>query len=264
MKILSYLAAGEQRFGELRDGRVHDIGTDPFRPTEPASTGTPVGELELTWPLPRPGKIVCVGLNYRDHAAEAGLPVPESPVVFTKFTTSIVGPGADIVLPADAPEKVDWEVELGVVIGHRARDVAEADALDHVFGYTALNDVSARDLQQSEGQWVRCKSFDTFCPMGPAVVTADEVADPQALAVRTRLNGDTVQDSSTSQMVFGVAELVSRLSRDLTLEPGDVIATGTPPGVGVAMDPPRFLRPGDVIEVEVEHVGVLTNHVVAK
>lgn len=230
---------------------------------ETARDGTPgpLGAEQLRAPVPRPGKIVCVGLNYRDHAAETGKPLPEEPVLFAKFANSVVGDCAVVSLPA-ATSEVDWEAELGVVVGTRASRVTVADALGHVAGYTCLNDLSARDLQRRGGQWTRGKAIDGFLPMGPQLVTGDEVGDPQDLAICCRLNGTPVQESSTAQMVFGVAQLVSYISQTLTLEPGDVIATGTPPGVGMAMSPPRFLRPGDVLEVQIEKLGTLTTTIV--
>lgn len=217
--------------------------------------------MNLTAPL-RPGKIVCVGLNYRDHAEESGQPVPTTPVLFAKLPSSVIGHLDDIVLPTMS-DQVDYEAELAVVIGRRTQKVGVADALDHVLGYTCLNDVSARDLQFADGQWVRAKSLDTFCPIGPHVVPADEIPDPQALAIRCVVNGEVVQDSSTKEMVFGVAELVSFISQGITLEEGDVIATGTPPGVGFARTPPVFLQPGDRVRVEIDGVGVLENGVVS-
>jgi 2-keto-4-pentenoate hydratase/2-oxohepta-3-ene-1,7-dioic acid hydratase in catechol pathway len=206
------------------------------------------------------GKIVCVGMNYRDHAAEAGLDVPERPVLFAKWPNALIGPGDPIVVPAFTSE-VDYEAELGVVIGRRVRDVDAGEALDAVAGYVCVNDVSARDVQFSDGQWTRAKSFDTFCPVGPRLVPAEEVPDPQALRIRCLVNGEVMQDSSTAQMVFGVAEIVAHASRGMTLEPGDLIATGTPAGVGFTRRPPIFLRPGDEVTVEIEGVGTLTNPV---
>ena len=211
-------------------------------------------------PMERPGKIVCVGLNYRDHATESGLDLPERPLLFAKWQTSLIGPGEDIVLPALSDE-VDFEAELGVVIGRPARSVSVDEALEHVAGYICVNDVSARDVQMRDGQWTRGKSFDTFCPVGPAVVSAQEVADPQALRIRCLVNGEALQDSSTAEMVFGVAEVIAFVSEAISLEPGDLIATGTPAGVGFAREPPVFLRDGDEVTVEIESVGALTNRV---
>jgi 5-carboxymethyl-2-hydroxymuconate isomerase len=211
----------------------------------------------------RPGKIVAIGLNYLDHVREAGMAVPERPLVFAKFPSSVIGPDQEIVIDPAVTGRVDWEVELAVVIGRRASHVAAADALDHVFGYAVANDVSARDVQFDDGQWVRGKSLDTFCPLGPVVVTADELPDPQALGLRTRVNGELVQDSTTAEMVFGVAELIAFCSASFTLEPGDLLLTGTPWGCGEFMQPPRSLRAGDVVEVEVDGIGRLRNPVVA-
>lgn len=211
-----------------------------------------------------PGKIVAIGLNYLDHIRESGQAAPERPLVFAKFPSSLIGTGAPIRLPLELTSRVDWEVELAVVIGTRARDVAEADALGHVFGYTVANDVSARDLQFADGQWVRAKSLDSFCPLGPEIVTADEIPDPQALRLRCRVNGEVMQDASTALMVFGVAELISFCSRSFTLDPGDVLLTGTPWGCGEFMEPKRSLAPGDVVECEVEGIGVLRNPVEAR
>ncbi len=217
----------------------------------------PLDRRALLAPVPRPGKIICVGLNYRDHAAETGKAVPAEPVLFAKYANSVVADGAVVPIPAETVE-ADWEAELGVVIGARASRVSVEDALGYVAGYTCMNDLSARDLQRSGGQWTRGKAIDGFLPMGPWLLTADEVPDPQQLSIVCRLNGEVVQSSTTSQMVFGVAELVSVISATLTLEPGDCIVTGTPPGVGMARTPPRFLEDSDVLEVEIDGLGVLT------
>ena len=210
-------------------------------------------------PFERPGKVVGVGMNYRDHAAEARLDVPARPIFFGIWTSSLVGPGDAILLPSFSDE-VDYEAELALVIGERARNVPVERALDVVAGYAPFNDVSARELQFQDGQWTRAKSLDTFSPVGP-LVPASAVGDPQALRIRCLLNGKPLQDSSTSEMVFSVAELVSALSHGVTLEPGDLIATGTPAGVGFARRPPVYLRPGDEVTVEIERVGTLTNPV---
>jgi 2-keto-4-pentenoate hydratase/2-oxohepta-3-ene-1,7-dioic acid hydratase in catechol pathway len=213
-------------------------------------------------PIERPQKIICVGLNYRDHAEEQGVAVPEQPILFAKWPNTLVGPGEPIVLPAIS-EKVDYEAELGVVIGSRVRNVSAESALEAVRGYICVNDVSARDLQFSDGQWTRGKSPDTFCPVGPRLVPASEVPDPQALAIRALLNGKPMQDSTTANMIFGVAEIIAFASQTITLEPGDLIATGTPAGVGVFRDPPVFLQPGDEITIEIDGIGALTNPVQA-
>jgi 2,4-didehydro-3-deoxy-L-rhamnonate hydrolase len=211
-------------------------------------------------PIDRPQKIVCVGLNYRDHAEEQGSPLPERPILFAKWPNTLIGPGEPIVLPP-ITQKVDYEAELGVVIGARVRGASRENALEAVAGYVCLNDVSARDLQFSDGQWVRGKSPDTFCPVGPELVRAAEVPDPQNLKIRAILNGEVMQDSSTANMVFGVAEIVAFVSEAITLEPGDLIATGTPAGVGAFRDPPVFMQPGDEITIEIAGVGSLTNPV---
>jgi 2-keto-4-pentenoate hydratase/2-oxohepta-3-ene-1,7-dioic acid hydratase in catechol pathway len=216
------------------------------------AAGAPeLGGAVLGPPLRRPSKIVCVGLNYRDHAAESALELPEQPLLFAKFPSSLIGPGDPISWPTGVTEQVDWEAKLAVVMGRDGR----------AFGYTVANDVSARDLQFGDGQWTRGKSLDTFCPVGPAVVTADEVPDPQALRVLARVNGETLQDAPTSDMVFGVAEILAHCSRSFTLLPGDLVLTGTPPGVGAFRSPPVFLKAGDEVEMEVEGVGVLANPV---
>jgi 5-carboxymethyl-2-hydroxymuconate isomerase len=209
--------------------------------------------------IERPGKIVAIGLNYMDHAKESGTEPPERPLVFAKFPTAVINHEEQIRIPRKLTERVDWEVELAVVMGREATRVSGKEALSYVRGYTVANDVSARDLQFSDGQWVRAKSLDTFCPLGPRVVELD---DPQNLKLATRVNGETMQDSNTSQMIFGVAELISFCSHSFTLEPGDLILTGTPWGVGEFMDPKRSLRDGDVVECEIEGIGVLRNPVV--
>jgi 2-keto-4-pentenoate hydratase/2-oxohepta-3-ene-1,7-dioic acid hydratase in catechol pathway len=219
--------------------------------------------VRLLPPMPDPRKIVCLGLNYRDHAAESGVPVPKEPILFSKYATALVGPTDPIVLPSVSHE-VDYEAELVIVVGKRGRHIAPDAAAAYVAGYTVGHDVSARDWQlKKEGrQWMVGKTFDTFAPTGPWLVTPDEVPDPHALPIRLRLNGQTMQDSSTSQMVFGVGPTLAYLSQVFTLEPGDLIFTGTPPGVGFARKPPVFLKGGDVVEVEIEGLGMLRNPVV--
>jgi 2-keto-4-pentenoate hydratase/2-oxohepta-3-ene-1,7-dioic acid hydratase in catechol pathway len=215
------------------------------------------GNLDV--PLRRFAKVACVGLNYADHIRETGLEAPARPLIFAKFASSVVAGGVPIRWPEGLTTQVDWEAELTVVIGRRMRDVAPEQALDGVFGYTVANDVSARDLQFADVQWVRAKSIDTFCPLGPVVVTADEFGDPQAKGIVSRVNGEVMQDSNTSEMIFSAAEIISFLSHSCTLEPGDLILTGTPWGVGGFRTPPIFLEAGDVVEVEVEGIGVLSN-----
>ncbi len=221
--------------------------------------GAPLDQVELMAPIPRPGKIACAGVNYRLHATEQNHEPPDHPIMFAKFATAVVGNGAEIRWSSHLTQAVDFEAELAVVIGRTCRRVTTADALGYVAGYTCLNDVSARDLQYSDRQFVRSKSLDTFAPMGPWLVTADEIPDPQVLSIRCLVNGEVMQDSSTSDMVFGVAELVSFCSQAFTLEPGDVIATGTPGGVGWFREPKRMLRDGDEVVVEIEGIGRLVN-----
>jgi 2,4-didehydro-3-deoxy-L-rhamnonate hydrolase len=216
----------------------------------------------MSAPIPRPGKIVCVGLNYKDHAEEQGAELPAAPLLFAKFTTALIGPGDPIVIPPGVT-KCDYEAELGVVIGTTVRNASKENAFDAVAGYLVANDVSARDLQFADGQWTRGKSPDTFCPVGPLVAAAD-VPDPHALKIRAILNGDTVQDSTTANLIFGIDEVISYVSRTSTLEAGDLILTGTPAGVGVFRDPPRLLAPGDEITIEIDGVGSLTNPVVGE
>jgi 2-keto-4-pentenoate hydratase/2-oxohepta-3-ene-1,7-dioic acid hydratase in catechol pathway len=263
------LVSFEGGFGRVEDGKVVPMGPSLLDwlayGTQGVATGTPrpLAEVRLLAPVPRPGKVLCVGLNYRDHAKETGKAIPSEPVLFSKFASSVVGPGADVLVPPEAG-KVDYEAELAVVIGRRASRVATADALDHVAGYTCANDVSSRSLQFLSGQWLLGKAIDTFLPLGPYLVTADEVPDPQALGIRCLVNDELVQSSTTGEMIFGVAELVSYASRTITLEPGDLLVTGTPSGVGMAADPPRFLGPGDRMRVEIDGLGQLDNTIRAR
>jgi len=228
-----------------------------------STSALPRSAVRLLPPVPRPGKIVAIGLNYKDHSIESGAAAPpKSPIIFAKFTTSIAGPEDSIVIPVGDPN-VDYEAELAVVIGRRGKAIPAAHAFDYVAGYMPLNDVSARVWQFGDKQWVRGKSCDTFCPTGPYLTTLDEVPDPHALAIHARVNGVTMQDSHTSRMIFRVPELIEFTSASITLEPGDIIATGTPEGVGAFRKPPVFLKHGDVVEVEIEKLGVLRNLVVA-
>lgn len=212
-------------------------------------------------PIERPGKIVCVGLNYRDHAEEQGVELPKEPLLFAKWPNALIGPGEAIVIPP-LVTKADYEAELGVVIGARVKGVSKENALEAVRGYLCANDVSARDLQFADGQWTRGKSVDTFCPVGP-LVPASEVPDPHDLRIRAIVSGEVLQDSTTANLIFGVDEIISHVTRTITLEPGDLILTGTPAGVGVFRDPQRLLRPGDEVTIEIERLGSLTNPVVA-
>jgi 2-keto-4-pentenoate hydratase/2-oxohepta-3-ene-1,7-dioic acid hydratase in catechol pathway len=218
---------------------------------------------KLLPPIPRPHKIVCLGLNYRDHAAESGAPIPKEPVLFSKYSTALIGHEAAIVLPPVSQE-VDYEAELVIVVGKRGRPATPEEARSYIAGYTVGHDVSARDwqLRKDQKQWMAGKTFDTFAPTGPHLVTADEVPDPHNLGIRLRLNGKTMQDSNTREMIFKVGEVLAYLAKVLTLEPGDLVFTGTPPGVGIARKPPVYLKAGDVVEVEIDGLGVLRNPVV--
>lgn len=273
MKLARCTHDGEVWWGAVEGERVRllapaariPIGTWTMGALE-ARAARPAAEVALDDvgllnPVPDPSKVILIGLNYRDHAVEAGMAIPETPMAFAKYPSSVVGPGSPVVLPEDS-DQVDWEVELAVVIGSPARHVAEPDALDVIAGYTVANDVSARDLQISDGQFVRAKSYDTFCPVGPWVVTVDELGAADDLGIGLRVNGETLQDSRTSQLVFGVAEIVAFCSRVATLNPGDLILTGTPHGTGFGLDPQRYLQPGDVMVSWVEGIGELSNPVV--
>lgn len=262
------------RFTDERDnlllGRELDAGTAEILDGDLFGTLAPTGRkarIQRRLSPLKPVNIFCIGLNYREHAAESNSPVPDKPIIFMKPTTAVTDPGVAIRIPScsDKGGEVDYECELAVVIGKAAHNVSERDALKHVFGYTAANDVSARRWQREGGggQWVRGKSFDTFCPLGPVLVTADEIPNPQTLRIRTILNGQTMQDHTTGDMIFSVAQLVSALSQDLTLLPGTIILTGTPQGVGFARKPPVWLKPGDEVTIEVEKIGKLTNPVKA-
>ncbi len=219
----------------------------------------------LLAPIPRPGKVICIGLNYLDHAKESGVDAPAEPVCFSKFSSAVIGPESAIELPPTS-QQVDYEAELVVVIGQAGRDIPLEKAREHVAGYLNGNDVSARDWQLGRpgGQWLLGKTPDTFAPIGPYLVTADEIPDPESLTVQLRLNGETMQNSNTNQLIFGIDRLIAHLSALVTLAPGDVIFTGTPPGVGMARKPPVFLKPGDVVEVEIAGLGILKNPVIAR
>ncbi len=245
--------------------RCYDLSTDFVTPASEAIASGLLPllakeDITIEAPIPRPGKVICIGLNYRNHAVESGMEIPSAPIIFSKFGTSVIGPDHPIIIPTGS-QQVDFEAELAFVIGKRAKNVTASDAMDHVFGYTNFNDVSARDMQFADGQWQRGKSCDTFAPFGEFVATKDEIADPHSLNIKFRLNGETLQDSTTAELIFRIPELIEFLSASISLEPGDIIATGTPPGVGFARKPPVFLRPGDVCEVEIEGLGVLRNPV---
>jgi acylpyruvate hydrolase len=290
MKLVTFVHDGQARLGVLQASAAGETVIDLNRadPNLPAdmlgflaagagaqvlakraiADAPPAAVLErsavtLKAPIPRPGKILCIGLNYRDHAAESNQPIPEHPTVFAKYVNTVIGPGEAIVLPK-ITEKIDYEAEFAFVIGRTARHVAAADALDYVAGYLPFNDVSARDYQMRTSQWTVGKTFDTFGPMGPALVTADEIPDPHNLDIQLSINGEVLQSSNTRNLIFSVNELIADLTSFMTLEPGDLISTGTPSGVGAARDPQRWLRAGDVVRIEIAGLGVLENLVVAE
>lgn len=277
MKLVRYGQAGRENpgliddQGKLRDlsGKVTELAgeslsrLDELKGIDATTLPEVSGKPRLGPPVAGTGKYVCIGLNYADHAAEAGMEVPKEPVIFMKATSSICGPDDPIIIPRNS-EKTDWEVELAVVIGKRAKYVSEADALDHVAGYCVANDVSERDFQiHRGGQWVKGKSCDNFGQIGPWLVTPDEVSDPQDLKMWLKVNGEMMQDGSSKTMVFGVAHLIHHLSQFMTLHPGDVISTGTPPGVGMGQKPPRYLKTGDVVELGIEGLGEQRQEVIA-
>jgi 2-keto-4-pentenoate hydratase/2-oxohepta-3-ene-1,7-dioic acid hydratase in catechol pathway len=285
MRLITYRSDTGPRVAGLRDGLAVDLhGADPAVPScvkqllgqgpeglaraaqaLARGQGVPLASLQLTPLIPNPEKVICIGLNYADHARESNMALPDEPVFFSKFSSAVAAPGAPIVLPK-ASSEVDYEAELVVVIGRGGRHIRREDALHHVAAYCCGNDVSARDwqLRKPGGQWLLGKSFDSFAPFGPALVTADEVPDPSRLAIELRLNGQVMQQSSTSQLIFSIEQLVAYVSQVCTLSPGDLIFTGTPPGVGFARKPPVWLRPGDVVEVEIAGLGVLRSSVVAE
>ena len=279
MKLLRYGPPGHEKPGLLdRDGKIRDLAgmigdidgetlapasLDRLRHTDPASLPLVAGAPRLGPCVGRVPKFIAIGLNYRQHAAETGAAIPKEPIIFMKATSSICGPDDDVIIPKDS-QKTDWEVELGIVIGSLARYVAQADARRHIAGYCIVNDVSEREFQiERGGQWTKGKSADTFGPIGPWLVTADQVPDPGKLALWTEVNGKRVQNSNTGDLIFGIDEIVSYVSHFLTLMPGDLIATGTPSGVGLGMKPPQFLKPGDRMRLSVEGLGEQNQRVVA-
>ena len=285
MKIAHFQRSDDAtiRLGVLRDTSLHDV-TDLLPPPDPSvpdfgftrrfdlddatfarvrdewssCPAIAMSDVTLLAPVPRPGKVICIGLNYADHAAESGMEPPASPLVFSKFPNNVVGPDASVPMPLGESDS-DYEAELAVVIGRRAWRIDEASAMDHVLGYACANDLSARAFQFADGQWQRGKSCEGFCPLGPFIATTDEIPDPHVLRIQLRLDGETVQDSNTNQLIFRVPALIAHLSSFVALEPGDVILTGTPPGVGFAKTPPIRLKAGDRMEVEIEGLGVLRN-----
>ncbi|MFU2015775.1 fumarylacetoacetate hydrolase family protein [Peribacillus butanolivorans] len=287
MKIASFSVKSDHHIGIVQDGQIISLtalGPDDF----PACMKTfiergselrkraeqlieqrgnddakfSLSEVKFLPPIAQPEKIICVGLNYINHCKETGMEPPASPVIFSKYANAIVGHNDVIEIPINSKE-VDFEAELAIVIGKKAKNVSEEEANDYVFGYTIMNDISARDLQFQDGQWSRGKTADTFAPIGPVVVTHDEVGDPHELAISLELNGEMMQDSNTSNLIFTVPQIISFLSQSMTLKPGDLIATGTPPGVGMGRNPKVWLKNGDRMNVNIERIGTLSNHVKA-
>ncbi len=283
MRIVTFEVAGKAHPGIVRDDAIFDLSGAGFHSVIELIEAGPEGlakaqklaseapdrarhslrGAKLLAPIPRPPKLICVGLNYLDHAKETGAEIPKVPTIFNKFATAVIGPGANIVLPkvSKAP---DFEAEFAAVIGRGGRHISKHDWKDHVFGYTIVNDVSARDYQRATTQWLMGKTFDTFAPMGPWIVTADEIPDPHNLDIELEIEGETLQDSNTRELIFKVPDLIEFLSSVFTLEPGDVISTGTPSGVGFARKPPRYLRAGEEIIIRIPAIGELRNPVVAE
>lgn len=271
MKLVNFELEGKACMGAVKGDAIVEIPlalddilgrvAEHFHPDlEAGRCVMPLGQARLLAPITRPGKIVCVGRNYAEHARERGAEIPTQPIFFLKSDNTICGPGDAIVLPPDSSQ-VDYEAELAVVIGKGGKSIPEEKAYEHVAGYMMLNDVSARDMQSADKQWFRGKSCDTFAPIGPWIVTKDEIPDPHRLRISLTLNGQTMQDSNTGNMIFKIPYLISYLSRTLTWEPGDILSTGTPEGIGASRTPPVFLKPGDTVSITVEQVGTLTNPV---
>lgn len=283
MRVVTYEDAGKVRPGIVKQDTVVDLsgagfhsvielieaGAEGLAKAEklagnaPREAQRPLQSVKLLAPVPKPGKLICVGLNYLDHAKETGSEIPKVPTIFNKFNTAVIGPGANIVLPK-ASKAPDFEAEFAFVIGRGGRHIAKDNWKDHVFGYTIVNDVTARDYQRATTQWLMGKTFDTFAPMGPWIVTADEISDPHDLDIQLEIDGETLQDSNTRELIFKVPDLIAFLSSVFTLEPGDVVSTGTPSGVGFARKPPRYLRAGEEITVRIPAIGELKNRTVAE
>lgn len=283
MKLVTFERDGVSEPGVLLDNKIIELksagfptllrliqgGTEALQRAKdwlqkaPQDATVPLAQARLRAPLSRPPKIICVGLNYRDHALECNAEIPKVPTIFSKYTTAIIGPGEAIILPKHSKEP-DYEAEFAVVIGKGGRYISKDRWREHVFGYTNLNDVSARDFQMATSQWMIGKTFDTFAPIGPAIVTADEIPDPHALDIQMIINGEVLQSSNTSQMVFRIADLIEHISSVFTLEPGDIVSTGTPAGVGEAKKPPRWLRPGDKVVIRISGIPELSNEVRAE
>lgn len=281
MRLVSFRKGSDSGFGVEREGKILPLSSAGYRNDaeffaggetalaaaralreQAAAEQISMDEVTLLAPVLKPGKILCVGLNYRDHAIESGMAIPSVPTVFLKLPNAVTGPGANIVLPANS-EQPDYEAELAAVIGKGGKNIRAEDWEQHVLGYTILNDVSARDVQLATSQWTMGKSFDTFCPMGPAIVTTDELRDPHALDIQLAINGETLQHSNTRELIFKLPQLIAHLSAIVPLEPGDVISTGTPAGVGLGREPKRWLKAGEEIVVRIEGIGELRNRTIA-
>lgn len=281
MRLVNFRKGPDSGFGVEREGKILPLSSAGYRnDAEFLAAGDAaldaaralldhkdavrfaMDEVQLLAPVLRPGKILCIGLNYRDHAIESGMAIPRVPTVFLKLPHAVTGPGADIVLPANS-QQPDYEAELAAVIGKGGKNIRAEDWEQHVLGYTILNDVSARDVQLATSQWTLGKSFDTFCPMGPAIVTTDELPDPHSLDIQLAIDGETLQHSNTRELIFKLPQLIAHLSSIVPLEPGDVISTGTPAGVGLGHEPKRWLRPGEEIVIRIEGIGELRNRTVA-
>jgi 2-keto-4-pentenoate hydratase/2-oxohepta-3-ene-1,7-dioic acid hydratase in catechol pathway len=275
MKLATFsVPGGEPQVGLIDSGSVRPL--PGFRDMKAAiaagvssvsaaSTGDALalGAVKLHAPIPAPGKLICIGLNYRDHAIESNMPIPTIPVVFNKFPDTVIAPGEEVVIPKNTA-KPDYEAELAFIMTRAPKHLTEANAMDYLFGYTIVNDVSARDFQLQTSQWIMGKTFPTFCPMGPWIVTKDEIADPHNLRIGLRIDGETVQDSNTRELIFNIPQLIAHLSQVIHFEAGDVVSTGTPPGVGMGRNPPRWLKAGETMTVFIEGIGELTNPCVAE
>jgi 2-keto-4-pentenoate hydratase/2-oxohepta-3-ene-1,7-dioic acid hydratase in catechol pathway len=280
MRFVTFAVDGKSRPGVLSGQTISDLSTAGYaslldfiesgpegrtaaEKLAASGGGYPLDKVKLLAPIPRPRKLICVGLNYRDHAAETNSEIPSVPTIFNKFATAVIAPGDNIVLPK-VSKSPDYEAEFAFVIGRGGRNIAGADWPKHIFGYTMVNDVSARDYQKATTQWLMGKTFDTFAPMGPWIVSADEIADPHNLDIQLEIGGERLQSSNTRELIFKIPDLIAFLSSVFTLEPGDIVSTGTPAGVGVARKPQRFLRPGDEVVVRMPAIGELRNPVVAE
>jgi 2-keto-4-pentenoate hydratase/2-oxohepta-3-ene-1,7-dioic acid hydratase in catechol pathway len=270
MRLVTFRRSGAPpEAGVLSGEKVVGLGTDMLSVIAAAKLPSAAGpaydlkSVTILAPIPRPPKLICIGLNYRDHAAETGAKIPSVPTIFSKFSNVVIGPGEPIILPK-ASTRPDYEAEFAFVIGPGGRHIPASRAMEHVFGYTIVNDVTARDFQSATSQWLMGKTFDTFAPMGPCLVTADEISDPHGLDISLEINGETLQRSNTRELIFKIPELIEYIATAVTLEPGDVVSTGTPSGVGFVRKPPRYLKPGDEVIVRIAEIGELRNPVTAE